>query len=182
MSAEIAAVLARSDLFVGLSDDERERIADLGRIEHWKSGALVLEEGAVGPRMMVLLEGQVEIVRRDPRGVERTLATVGPGGSLGEMSLLLDLPRTATVRALSDLRAFAMDRAAFTERIASSDPAALKLGFELSRTLARRLMVLNDRVVALLSENEEMKQRFGDVRQQVFQLWETDDPGSSDRR
>ena len=172
MSAEIATVLARLDLFRGLSEDECSRIAELGRVEYWRSGALVLEEGAVGPRMMVLLEGEVEIVRRDSTGVERTLARVGPGEALGEMSLLLDLPRTATVRALAALKVFAMDREAFLERARASDPAVLKLGFELSRTLARRLLGLNERVLTLLTENDDIRQRFGEARQEVFQLWD----------
>src|SRR5688500_10926108 len=152
MSAEIAAVLARSELFRGLTSDECSRIAELGRIEYWKEGALVLEEGAFGPRMMVLLEGEVEILRRDGNGVERAIGRVASGEALGEMSLLLDLPRTATVRALAALKVFAMDREAFLERIRQSDPAFLKLGYELSRTLARRLLGLNERVITLLTE------------------------------
>jgi CRP-like cAMP-binding protein len=172
MSAEIAQLLARLDLFRGLTADERERISELGRIEYWSEGALVLEEGAYGPRMMVLLEGEVEILRRDPSGTERAIARVRAGEALGEMSLLLDLPRTATVRALGALKVFAMDRQAFLERVAVSDPAVLKLGFELSRTLARRLMRLNDRVIELVAENEDLRRRFGDARQEVFELWE----------
>ena len=172
MSVEIAAVLTRLDLFRGLTEDDGRRIAELGRIEYWKEGALVLEEGAFGPRMMVLIEGEVEILRRDANGVERSIGRVGPGEALGEMSLLLDLPRTATVRAQSDLKVFAMDREAFLERVRAADPAVLRLGFELSRALARRLMGLNERVLSLLAENDEMRHRFGEARQQVFQLWD----------
>jgi CRP-like cAMP-binding protein len=172
MSAQIASVLARLDLFRGLGEDECRRISELGRVEYWRNGALVLEEGAFGPRMMVLLQGEVEILRRDGNGVERAIGRVGAGEALGEMSLLLDLPRTASVRALSDLQVFAMDREAFLERVRASDPAALRLGFELSRTLARRLLSLNERVMTLLTENDEMRRRFGEARQDVFQLWD----------
>jgi CRP-like cAMP-binding protein len=172
MSADIAAALTRLDLFQGLTAEESQRIAELGRIEYWKEGAVLLEEGAFGPRMMVLLEGDAEILRRDGNGVERVIGRVGAGEALGEMSLLLDLPRTATVRALSALRVFAMDREAFLDRIRQSDPAVLKLGYELSRTLARRLMALNECVTSLLSENEEIRRRFGEARQESFQLWD----------
>lgn len=174
MSSDVAQVLSESELMEGLTPDEVERILAVGRVEHWQERAIVLEEGAVGPRMMVLLEGQVEVLRRDHAGVERSIARLGPGDVLGEMSLLLDLPRTATVRALSDLRVFAVDRQAFLEMIDQSEPAVLKLGFRLSRVLAQRLTRLNDKVLELLAENEDMRQRFGDARQEVFHLWEID--------
>lgn len=176
MSAEISLLLANVDLFVGLTAEERERIAALGRIEHWRADALLMEEHAVGPRMVVLLEGRAEILRRDPRGVERAIATVGRGEVLGEMGLLLDLPRTATVRARTPIKAFAMDRSAFRDRVAASDVAALKLGYELSKTLARRLLQLNRRITEVLAENDELHHRFTDSRQEVFPLWETDEP------
>jgi CRP-like cAMP-binding protein len=174
MSAEISALLANVDLFVGLTAEERGRIAGLGRIEHWRADALLMEEHALGPRMVVVLEGRAEILRRDERGVERAIATVGRGEVLGEMGLLLDLPRTATVRARTPIKAFAMDRSAFRDRVSASDPAALKLGYELSRTLARRLLQLNRRITELLGENEELRGRFADSRQEVFPLWDRD--------
>ncbi len=165
-------MLARLELFRGWTEEELAHLAALGRIEHWREGALVLEEGAHGPRMMVLIAGRVEIVRRDDSGVEHAIAEVGQGESLGEMSLLLDLPRTATVRALTELQVFAMDRAAFLERVADADLVMLKLGYALSRSLARRLHALNERTLALVAENAELRRRFSVDRQSLFQLWD----------
>ncbi|MCB9687894.1 MAG: cyclic nucleotide-binding domain-containing protein [Alphaproteobacteria bacterium] len=174
MSSEIAHVLARLELFRGWTEAELGHLAGLGRIEHWREGALVLEEGAHGPRMMVLIAGRVEVVRRDDSGVEHAIGMVEQGEALGEMSLLLDLPRTATVRALTNLNVFAMDRAAFLERIAENDPVVLKLGYVLSRSLARRLHTLNERVLQLLAENQELKRTFSERRQELFHLWDYD--------
>lgn len=174
MSSEIAHVLARLDLFRGWNEDELAHLASLGRIEHWRDGAILLEEGAHGPRMMVLVAGQVEVVRRDEAGVEHAIGVVGQGEALGEMSLLLDLPRTATVRAVTNLQVFAMDRAAFLERVAEGDPVMLKLGYALSRSLARRLHTLNERVLQLLAENQELRRTFSERRQELFQLWDYD--------
>ena len=174
MNDEILTALRETELLQTLGPEEVRRIAEVGRIEYWQEDAIVLEEGAFGPRMMVILEGQVEVMRRDGSGVQRAIARLGPGDVLGEMSLLLELPRTATVRALSELKVFAMDRQAFLEMVELSDPSVLKLGLELSRVLAGRLTVLNDRVLELLTENEEMRERFGAARQEVFHLWEVD--------
>jgi CRP-like cAMP-binding protein len=174
MTDPILSALQQTELLQPLSADEVGRLAEVGRIEYWQEDALVLEEGAVGPRMMVILEGQVEVLRRDDGGVQRAIARLGPGDVLGEMSLLLELPRTATVRALSDLKVFAMDRQAFLEMVELSDPSVLKLGLELSRVLAKRLTQLNDKVLELLRESEDMRERFGEARQEVFNLWEVD--------
>jgi CRP-like cAMP-binding protein len=172
MAEELHSVIATVDLFKDLGETELQRIAEVGRVEYWKEGALVLEEGAFGPRMMIVLEGRVEILRRDGAGVQRALASLGPGEVLGEMSLLLDLPRTATVQALEPLKVFAMDRMAFNEMVDAGDPVMLKLGLQLSRVLARRLISLNDRVLGLVAENEDLKRRFSEARQEVFHLWE----------
>ncbi len=172
---DLADTLRGIPLFHGLPESELRRLGDLGRVEYWQEGALILEEGAVGPRMMVILEGQVEILRRDGSGVQRSIAELGAGEILGEMSFLLDLPRTATVRAVTALKVFAMDRTAFLELVEAGDAACLKLGFALSRVLAVRLTRLNDRVAELLGHVESgTRERFHEARQDLFNLWDAD--------
>lgn len=168
--------LASIELFSELSADEIARIAEVGRVEYWAEGAVVIEEGAHGPRLMVLLDGEVEVLRRDPTGVQRTLGKAGPGEVLGEMSLLLELPRTATVQALSELRVFAMDQPAFQDLVDDGDPAVLKLGLALSRMLAGRVLRLSERVTKLLmqADSKELQERFTQARQEVFKLWDPD--------
>jgi len=164
-------------LFKGVLPDGVARFAEVGRVEHWPEGSMVLEEGERGPRMMVLLEGQAEVIRADAAGVERRIAVLGPGDVLGEMSLLLDLPRTATVRATTELRVFAMNRSSFDQMVAEHDPAAMRVGLELARVLAERLMSLNERVVELLTSgpvDAALQDQFADARQQVFTLWDAD--------
>ncbi len=173
MPNDLSATLQLLPIFNLLRPEEVERITEVGRVEYWQEGALVLEERAVGPRMMVVLEGRVEVLRRDKAGVQRAIAELGPGEILGEMSLLLELPRSATVRAVTPLRVFAMDQAAFQELVDQDDPATLKLGLALSRILAMRLMRLNDRVLDLLGQAEGgVRERFHEARQEIFNLWD----------
>jgi len=175
MSEQTVQALGQTEVFRTLSAEEISRIVDVGRVEYWQADALVLEEGSYGPRLMVLLEGQVEILRKDATGAQHTIAALGAGEILGEMSLLLDMPRTATVRALTALRVFAMDRAAFEKLVEGGDPAVLKFGLALSRVLAHRVVRLNERVVDLLvaSEGAEpLHHEFSKARQELFNLWE----------
>ena len=68
----------------------------------FKPGAVILPEGEQFGRLFVLIEGEVEVIR------ERTQVTHvdEPGSIFGEMAVLLDMPHTATVKALSTVRAY----------------------------------------------------------------------------
>lgn len=174
MEDDLARQLGRTGLCQGLSRQELVRVAEAGRVERWPEGGVVMEEGAAGPRVVVLLDGVVEVLKRDDRGDERVIAEVGPGGVLGEMGLLSDHPRSATVRAKSPLRLFAMDRATYLEMVEDGDPAALRMGLALARVLAGRVESLNDRVVDLLERvpDEEPVQQFAAYRNRLFTRWD----------
>jgi len=175
MPTDTRRILSQSALFSAISPEGVDRLIDVGRVEYWQKDALLLEQGAVGPRMMVILEGSVEVLRRDPSGMQRSIAKLSDGEVLGELSLLLDMPRTATVRALTEVRVFAMDRATFNRMADEGDPAALRFGLELSRMLAARLIRLNDNVVGLLMAaegSEPLRERFNEARQEIFNLWD----------
>jgi NADH dehydrogenase len=65
--------------------------------EHYEPGQCVFEQGDVGDRLYIILKGRCAVVR-DEGGAERELADLGPGEFFGEMALLSQGPRTATIR------------------------------------------------------------------------------------
>ncbi|HSB35407.1 MAG TPA: cyclic nucleotide-binding domain-containing protein, partial [Thermoanaerobaculia bacterium] len=66
------------------------------------AGTVVFSEGDVGTEMYVVQSGTVEVFKRAGRGEEKLLATLEKGDFFGEMSILEDVPRTATARAKTD--------------------------------------------------------------------------------
>ena len=105
-----------------------DRYDDSSRVE-FPAGSVLLAEGKRSGRLFVLCEGTVEVVRGDT-----AVAVVSEAGSVfGEMSVLLDLPHTATVRTVTASKVLAFDDAAGFLR---SDP---EITLVVARLLAQRL-------------------------------------------
>lgn len=155
----LIALLHGTPLCRDLHVDEVARLVDEGRVEFWPHGGLLLEEGTPGTRLIVLLEGRVEISKADGDGDTYALAELGPGAVLGEVGLLLEAPRTASAKALEPLRIFTIERAAFQDMLAAGDVAAMKIGVALARALAARLARQNERLIDLMSEVADHRRR-----------------------
>jgi CRP-like cAMP-binding protein len=108
-----AALLTEVPLFEGLSPDELQRVGDWLEPVDVPAGWYLLNQGSYPEGFFVVLEGEVS-VERD--GVP--IATIGPGGFFGEIALLEDDRRTATVATATRVRAAVMDAGDFFEMCA----------------------------------------------------------------
>ncbi len=97
-------ILADSPLFDNLLPNELSMLADLFSVREYKSGDEVFKEGDVGDSMYVIAEGSVDILREDPQGEQRAIATLAAPQFFGEMSLIDKEYRSATVQAKTDAR------------------------------------------------------------------------------
>jgi ATP-binding cassette subfamily B protein len=79
----------------------------------YAEGETIFEEGEAADSLYVILRGQVDVSTIGPTGKERRLAVLRDGDYFGEMALLHDLPRTATVRARASTLLLALDREQF---------------------------------------------------------------------
>jgi CRP-like cAMP-binding protein len=80
---------------------------------------VVFEQGDAGRAFYIIVEGQADVI-----GDGDLLRTVGPGESFGEIALLRDVPRTATIRARTNLDVFELDRDAFLDAIGGYTPSS----------------------------------------------------------
>jgi CRP-like cAMP-binding protein len=136
-------VLRRSPLFEMLSEAELEVLAELSRARRFAAGALVFREGDAGDALLVLAQGEVDVVARSPSGEDRTLATLAAPEAFGEMSLIDREVRSATVRARTDCLALQLGAENFTAfRKRSRDGFTLFL-VNVSRVLSSRLREAN---------------------------------------
>jgi CRP-like cAMP-binding protein len=90
-------LLRRIPLFAGLDPEDLERIAMATEERDWAEGEVVIEEGDVGDSVVVLTEGTVRVVHVEPGGDERFIREYEAGDHIGELAVLRERPRAATV-------------------------------------------------------------------------------------
>jgi CRP/FNR family transcriptional regulator/CRP/FNR family cyclic AMP-dependent transcriptional regulator len=95
----------------------------------------IVEEGAPGDYMYIIVEGRVKVTKLSGDGREKILELLDAGDFFGEMSLLDEAPRSASVKALSDVRILALARNDFLNLMRSSADLALAVVQELTRRL-----------------------------------------------
>jgi CRP-like cAMP-binding protein len=129
--------LAKVPLFQSCSDDEIQAIAEIAQESDFEAGQLIITQGTPGQAFYMILSGRVEIIRDG-----RSLGAYGPGDFFGEMSLLDNAPRSATIRALDPTRCLMLSSWDFKALIEKTPSIAVKL----LEVLSRRLRVADERL------------------------------------
>jgi CRP/FNR family transcriptional regulator, cyclic AMP receptor protein len=125
--------LARVPLFDGLSKKQLSQISSLMTRVDLVTGDVLARQGEIGREFVILLEGEAEVARDG-----KVIAVRGPGDYIGEIALLDNRPRTATVTAKTAVAAEILNRAEFSSLLADAPDLSSKL----MATLARRLAEL----------------------------------------
>jgi sulfate-transporting ATPase len=100
-------------------------------------GDTIIAEGDAADRFFVIERGEVVVSRRTPEGDEIQLETLGPGRFFGEVGLLAETRRTATVRATDDVELLALSWREFQEALEQSDDAKRTFPEVVEERLAR---------------------------------------------
>ena len=131
-------VLARVDLFSGLRKKELTEVATCCREGYYNPGSVLISQGEKGLGLFIITKGTVRITRANSSdGAEEELGTAKAGDVIGEMALLDDLPRSATITAIDDVTALLLPVWEFRTTLRSHPEIALKLLAVLSRRLRR---------------------------------------------
>ncbi len=142
-------------------DFERTEIDTLARyLSCYRSppGVEIIAEGGPGDFMLILIDGSVEIVKVDPRGLPQRLAVAGPGKTLGEMSLIDGEQRFASCVTLETTIFAVLNRDALI-RIVSEDPKiGVKILMELLMLLNQRLRMVSGELMKCM-ENKRLRLR-----------------------
>ena len=130
----LGAALAATPLFSGLAAVDLGTLVERVELRELAAGEILFRQGDRGDRLYVIAEGRVRVVTGE--GVE--LATLGEGDFFGEIALVSDVPRSATVEALEPTQLLGLGREAVSALL-EARPAVLSLvlGFLRDRLLDR---------------------------------------------
>jgi CRP/FNR family transcriptional regulator, cyclic AMP receptor protein len=123
-------LLGRVSLFSACNRGELARIASLADQVEAKAGSVLTREGEPGSEFFVIAAGNGKAAVKG-----RKVASLGPGSFFGELALLDQGPRTATVSAESDMELLVLDSRSFSALIEETPTVARKIFRELARRL-----------------------------------------------
>lgn len=181
-------------LFEGLAPESLDRLMSRCVERRYPKQTVVIHEGDEASALYVIRSGRVRAYLTDANGREFVLATHGEGEYFGELALLDDAPRSASVATLEPCHVLVLSRAAFEECLAQNPDLALQLLKGLARRVRRltesaRTLALKDvfgRIVALLRDlalerdgalvveerltHQEIAKRIGSSREMVSRI------------
>ncbi|MGH2353108.1 MAG: Crp/Fnr family transcriptional regulator [Chloroflexota bacterium] len=128
-------LLAGVDLFRDIDLDELRRLERLGRRRQYAAGETIVSQGQSGIALFMVTRGQVRVTQRAASGEERELRLIGPGGAFGEMALLANRRRSATITAVEPTECLALHRLDFLDELRRHPELAIRL----LETLSQRL-------------------------------------------
>src|SRR5580698_6034063 len=112
------SVLETAGPFALLGRHEQEELASHMTESFLRTGDTVFEQGQMGDAFFVVASGRARVVAKDSANREVSLALLKRGDHFGEVALLLDVPRSSTVRAADDLVLLRLDRRDFLNLLA----------------------------------------------------------------
>lgn len=119
--------LARIPLFEGLPQRLLRRVSSVCVERRYPEGRVICREGTLGLGLYFIAEGRVEVYGSSPSGGKRRLATLGPGEFFGEMMVLDQQPRSASVRSVEPTTCYMITHWDFRQLLKKSPEVAVRM-------------------------------------------------------
>jgi signal transduction histidine kinase len=148
--------------FPGIKPNEIEDLIANSQVHTYSPGSVLCRENAIEDRFYMILEGEVEVSKSINNQEARLLKTLGPGDFFGEMALIHNAPRAATVTAKSALTALELDKTSFNRVLHNSTSVALAMVSEISNRLRSNDELAVDDLRMRASELAEAYQRLAE--------------------
>ncbi len=130
--------LAHVELLSNLDKKELQVLSKSCQERKYSAGSTLIKQGDTGVGLYVIISGHVKTTQaKNPDRAEVDLGTYGPGNVLGEMALLDDLPRSATITAVDDVTALLLPVWEFRATVRDHPEIGLKLLSVLSKRLRK---------------------------------------------
>jgi|GEM_PF-3474201 len=162
--------LGELTLFAALTDAHRRELADLCSAMPLGEGEPVVREGEASRDLFLLTEGSVRVSTGSGAQAQE-LAVIQPEAVIGELSLILGEPRSATVSAIGPASLVRVDGEGLRARQAAGDPAALQLAWQILAKLAARQAAMNRELLSLSQPTTTAGDEVSRLRDKLFAEW-----------
>jgi CRP-like cAMP-binding protein len=152
-ASQIHALIPKCALLENFSTAEVRLLAHFMDVYRADPGIEVLSEGDPGDFMLMLVEGKVNVQKRDKGNTPQLLATLDAGETLGEMSMIDGEARFATCVALEAVTVAVLDRESLARIIVEQPMLGAKILMELVLMLSQRLRATSDRLIGMIDEH-----------------------------
>jgi signal transduction histidine kinase len=157
--------------FASLRDDEVATLLDVCQEEHFAPDELVFSEGSAADKFYIVLQGTVRVWKASEAAPSELLAEHGEGHLFGEMALVDDLPRSATIRAKDAVRLLSIEKRDFQRIVAADAGIALSVLRSLSSMVRESNKTLME---ALRTRKEELERLYADLKRTQAELLRSD--------
>jgi serine phosphatase RsbU (regulator of sigma subunit) len=170
--------IENTSLFQKLTHHDFLQIAEIAEESHYRKGAYVFRENAQADSFYIIAKGEVEILKNNEDGIEELLALKRAGDVFGEMSVIDDLPRSAAIKAKTDLVLLQLSKNVFNEVLKNFSNIAVEIARNICFTVrqsnqnytARLENIIEERTRELAQANTrliEMNMQLSDYNRKV---------------
>lgn len=163
-------LLAQAPIFEGLPEGEIKKLTQTLRVLEVPPSTILFQEGDVGDRFFIIIQGQIEVIKAIDTPEERLIGMRGPGEFVGELSLINRAGlRMASVRSSGPAHLWEMSHEEFDDLLHRQPSMA----FELIDVLSERLTTAHDSTITdLQNKNRELTKAYEELKAAQAQIIE----------
>ncbi len=150
MVQQIFEMIGHSKFFSDFTREDVEQLAGFMQVYRADSAEAIIREGEVDDYLILIVDGRVEISKADSHGELRPMTIVGPGATLGEMSMIDGEPRSATCVALEPTTFAVLSRSSMVKIIIEEPALGSKILIKLVTLLSQRLRATSSNLLHYL--------------------------------
>ncbi len=160
-------VLKNNIIFSNLSEKDLRQIAELSRELSFKKGETIIKENEIADAFYIIVKGKVEIVKEGEESQEEVLATKSEGEVFGEMAVIDELPRSATIRATTNIELLRLDKDSFKKLLRSFSDMSL----EIARSICSTVRTTNSAYIKDLEKrNKQLEAAYAKLKKTQNEL------------
>ena len=148
--------LRRVPLFAEIEPAKLKLLAFMSERVGYDAGKIIVRQGDAADAAYLIIDGHAEVIAETPVGAV-ILATLGANETVGEMGILCNMPRNATVRAIDRVIALRISKEPFM-RMVREFP---NISISIMQELAQRLVAVNNQLGAVMAENRHLREQVG---------------------